>query len=153
MHAGPGFRVNTDFSRQERKLRDGYPDLPAPDISDLLNGIYCADPKARCLTGPAHCICRPALTVKCFPGENLMVHKSLDIARPEDVVVIDMGRSTTNAVLGDLICAKAKHRGRSGFVVDRLTLNLPGNERIGMPVFARRTAPSGQLHRGPGEIN
>ncbi|EGV17660.1 RraA family protein [Thiocapsa marina] len=153
MHAGPGFRVNTDISRPERKLMDAYRDFPTPDISDLLNRLYCVDPEIRCLTGPTHFVCGPALTVKCFPGDNLMVHKSLDIARPGDVVVIDTGRSATNAVLGDLICTKAKHRGVAGFVVDGLIRDLPGIARSDMPVFARGTTPFGPLHRGPGEIN
>ena len=33
----------------------------------------------------------PAFTVKTRPGDNLMVHKALDIASPGDVVVVDAG--------------------------------------------------------------
>ena len=63
---------------------------------------------------------RPACTVKVFPGDNLMVHKSLDLARPGDVVVVDAAAATTHAVLGDLVATKARHRGIAGFVVDGL---------------------------------
>jgi len=88
-----------------------------------------------------------------FPGDNLMVHKSLDIARPGEVVVVDAAASRRNAVLGDLICAKAKHRGIAAFIVDGLVRDLPAVREIGLPVFARGTTPVGPLHRGPGEIN
>jgi regulator of RNase E activity RraA len=91
--------------------------------------------------------------VKVFPGDNLMVHKSLDVARPGDVVVVDAGRSHMNAVLGDLIATKATHRGIAGFVVDGLIRDLPGIFPLNLPVFARGTTPVGPLHRGPGEIN
>ena len=111
------------------------------------------DPTIRCLTGSHHQLCGPACTVKVFPGDNLMVHKSLDVAKPGDVVVVDAGRSYMNAVLGDLISNKGKHRKIAGFVVDGLVRDLPGILEIDYPVFARGTTPVGPLHRGPGEVN
>jgi RraA family protein len=95
----------------------------------------------------------PACTVKVFPGDNLMVHKALDAARPGDVVVIDTSGSQRNAVLGDLVTNKATHRGIAGFVVDGLVRDLPGLKEVGLPVFARGITPFGPLHRGPGELN
>ena len=47
-----------------------------------------------------------------------MVHKSLDVAQPGDVVVIDAGGSAVNATLGNLVCAKAQHRGIARFIID-----------------------------------
>jgi len=153
MHPGPGFRVRLDFPRLDRKLMDAFSDFPTPDISDLLNRLYSIDSAIRCLTGEHHFLCGPAVTVKVYPGDNLMVHKSLDVAKPGDVVVIDSGRTATNAVLGDLVCTKARHRGIAGFIVDGLIRDLPGVAALDMPVFARGTTPFGPLHRGPGEIN
>ena len=59
-----------------------------------------------------------------------------------------------NAVLGDLISTKARHRRIGGFVVDGLIRDLPAILALGdFPVFARGVTPIGPLHRGPGEIN
>jgi regulator of RNase E activity RraA len=92
--------------------------------------------------------------VKVYPGDNLMVHKSLDVAQPGDVVVVDAGASMMNGVLGDLISTKARHRGIQGFVIDGLIRDLPDIQALGdFPVFARGVSPIGPLHRGPGEIN
>ena len=83
-----------------------------------------------------------------------MVHKSLDIAQPGDVIVIDGSRSPASAVLGDLVSTKARHRGVAGFVVDGLIRDLPAIRALGdFPVFARGVTPIGPMHRGPGEIN
>jgi RraA family protein len=153
MHPGPGFRVRLDFARPDAALMSAFAPFATPDISDLLNRLYAVDAAIRCLTSPQHRLCGPACTVKVFPGDNLMVHKVLDVARPGDVVVIDAGGSTLNAVLGDLISMKARHRGIAGFIVDGLVRDLPGIMELDLPVFGRGTTPIGPLHRGPGEIN
>lgn len=154
MHAGPGFRVKVNFHRPPAELLKGFSEFPTPDISDLLNRLYAVDPQIRVLTSPDHRICGPACTVKVFPGDNLMVHKALDVLEPGDIVIVDAGGSHMNAVLGDLVSAKARHRGAQGFVIDGLVRDLPGiREMTDFPVFARGTSPIGPLHRGPGEIN
>ena len=154
LHPGPGFRVRTDFPRPSADLMRQFSVFPTPDISDLLNRLYAVDPGIRLQTDPAHRICAPACTVKVFPGDNLMVHKSLDVIEPGDVIIVDAGGSTMNAVLGDLISTKARHRGAAGFIIDGLVRDLPTIQQLGdFPVFARGTTPIGPLHRGPGEIN
>jgi RraA family protein len=153
LHPGPGFRVRFNFERPPGDLMREFLAFPTPDISDLLNRLYALDPEIQCLSGAGHQVCGPACTVKVFPGDNLMVHKSLDVIEPGDVVIIDAGRSRMNAVLGDLISTKAKHRGAAGFVVDGLVRDLPSIRELDLPVFARGTSPIGPLHRGPGEIN
>jgi RraA family protein len=154
MHPGPGFRVRMNIQRLPQELMQGFTQFATPDISDLLNRLYAVDPQIRVLTSPQHRVCGAALTVKVFPGDNLMVHKSLDVLEPGDVVIVDAGGSDMNAVLGDLISTKARHRGAQGFVIDGLVRDLQSIQELGdFPVFARGTTPIGPLHRGPGEIN
>lgn len=156
LHPGPGFQICADFPRLDRHIMEQFLQFETPDISDTLNRLYAVDAAIRCMTGDHHRLCGPVCTVRVFPGDNLMVHKALDIAKPGDVVVIDAHGShgsAVNAVLGDVICTKAKHRGIAGFVIDGLIRDLPGILEIGMPVFARGTTAVGPLHRGPGEIN
>jgi RraA family protein len=153
LHPGPGFRVRTEIPRLDPMLMEQFRKFATPDISDLLNRLYAVNPAIQCLTSPEHVLCGPACTVKVFPGDNLMVHKALDVAQPGDIVVVDSGGSTSNAVLGDLISTKAKHRKIAGFIIDGLVRDLPSILPLDFPVFARGTTPIGPLHRGPGEIN
>ena len=154
LNPGPGFRIREDFQRVDRALMQQLAQFDVPDISDLLNRLYAIDPQIRCLSGKYR-LCGTACTVKVFPGDNLMVHKALDIAKPGDIIVVDgSGIGTrTNALIGDIICTKARHRGIQGFVIDGLIRDLPAIEELGYPVFARGTTAIGPLHRGPGEIN
>lgn len=154
MHPGPGLRIRHVIDRPRPDVMAGFKAFETPDISDLMNRLYTMEPTIRVLTDGAQRVIGPACTVKVFPGDNLMVHAALDVARPGDVVVVDAGSSMMTAVLGDLVCAKARHRGIAGFVVDGLLRDLPGIVRLGdFPVFARGVTPIGPLHRGPGEVN
>jgi RraA family protein len=154
MHPGPGFRLHNDFERPDAEVVAGFRSYETPAISDLMNRLYTMSPAVRVMTDPKLRLLGPACTVKVFPGDNLMVHKSLDLARPGDVVVVDASGSMMTAVLGDLVATKARHRGIAGFVVDGLIRDLPGILGLGdLPVFARGVTPIGPLHRGPGEVN
>ncbi len=153
MNPGPGFRIRMNDTRPSQEIIEGFRDFPTPDISDMMNRLYTMVPEIRNQTSPQLRILGPACTVKVFPGDNLMVHKALDIAKPGDIMVVDAGASPMNAVLGDLVTTKARHRGIAGVVVDGLIRDIEGILETNIPVFARGTTPIGPLHRGPGEVN
>jgi regulator of RNase E activity RraA len=154
MNPGPGFRIRADIDRPAPEVSAAFHAFDTPAISDMMNRLYTMMPRIQNLTDPNLKLIGPACTVKVYPGDNLMVHKSLDILQPGDVVVVDTSASTMTAVLGDLISTKARHRGAAGFLVDGLIRDLPGIKALGdFPVFARGVTPIGPLHRGPGEIN
>jgi RraA family protein len=154
MNPGPGFRIRASISRPAPDLVRAFDEFDTPAISDLMNRLYTMDPAIHNLTSPRLRLLGPACTVKVYPGDNLMVHKSLDVARPGDIVVVDGASRTVNAALGDLVSTKARHRGIAGFVVDGCVRDIVGIQALGdFPVYARGVTPIGPLHRGPGEIN
>ena len=152
MFPGPGFRIVREISRPSYELIEKYGQFATPDISDQLNRLYTMTYEIKNLINN-RTIAGPALTVKVFPGDNLMIHKALDIAQPGDIVVVDASGSTMTAVLGDLVSSKAKHRRIQAFVIDGLVRDLPAMKEVDLPVFAKGVTPIGPLHRGPGEIN
>jgi regulator of RNase E activity RraA len=154
MHPGPGFRLRFDIERPDRTLIERFARFDSPSISDQLNRMFTMSAAIQLQTDPTHRILGPATTVKVFPGDNLMVHKALDIAAPGDILVVDACASSLTAVLGDLVSTKARHRGIGGVVIDGLVRDLPAIKALGdFPVFARGVTPIGPLHRGPGEVN
>jgi RraA family protein len=153
VHPGPGFRITFDIPRPNMNLIEMFSEFSSADISDQLNRLYGVDCSIRRIAGPDRPLIGPAATVKVFPGDNLMVHKALDIAKTGDVVVVDAGGSMKNAVLGDIISTKARHRGIAGFIVDGYVRDASAIRALGFPVYARGENMIGPLHRGPGEIN
>lgn len=152
MTAGPGFMIRTNFPRLPKALIEQFREFETADVSDLLNRLYAMNGAIRNQTNDLDLL-GTACTVKVYPGDNLMVHKALDIAKRGDIVVVDCSGAMSNAVLGDLIANKSVHRGIAGYVIDGLIRDLAGVKETGLPVYARGVTPFGPLHRGPGEIN
>lgn len=95
----------------------------------------------------------PALTVRTRPGDNLVVHKALDLARPDEILVIDAGGEVVNAILGELMCHYAASRGIAGLVVDGAVRDKAAISDGPIPVFARGVSHRGPYKSGPGEIH
>lgn len=152
MQPGPGFRVKLSKPALSKDLIARFSLFDTTDISDALNRLYTMTSDIKNIVNDQRLI-GVACTVKLYPGDNLMVHKALDVAKPGDVVVVDAGGQKSTAVFGDLVASKAKHRGIVGFVIDGLMRDLAAVKDVGLPVFALGTTPIGPLHRGPGEVN
>ena len=94
-----GFRVLPIEKRPSEKLINEFRSIVTPHISDNLSRIFGASANLR----PYHKggkLVGTALTVRTRPGDNLMVHKAIDIAEPGDVIVVDAGGDLTNAIAG-----------------------------------------------------
>jgi len=94
-----------------------------------------------------------ALTVRTAAGDNLAIHKALDLVQPGDVVVVDGGGDESRALMGEIMMSIAKSRGAVGLVVDGAIRDAGPIARIGFPVFARTAIHRGPYKNGPGEIN
>jgi regulator of RNase E activity RraA len=93
-----------------------------------------------------------ALTVKVAAGDNLFIHKALDLAQPGDVVVVDGGGETSRALIGEIMVAIAKSRKLAGFVIDGAIRDSGTIGYDDFPVFARAAIHRGPYKHGPGAI-
>jgi len=79
----------------------------------------------------------PALTVRIPPMDGTMVHKATEIARPGDVIVIDVGGHETNACWGDITSHAAVASGVEAVVIDGAITDTGDIKDIDFPTFAR----------------
>jgi len=94
-----------------------------------------------------------ALTVRTRPGDNLMVHKAIDISGPGDVIVVEAGGVGPNAIIGEIMLALAMARGAAGFVIDGLIRDSDTIGQEPLPVYARGVSHRGPYKDGPGELH
>lgn len=133
-------------------LVDQFRGLPVANISDVMMRLTAGGARLR----PMHDgtpVCGPAFTVKTRPGDNLMVHKALDLAQPGDVLVVDAGGDLTNAIIGELMSGYAASRGLGGIVINGAVRDADTLRRAAFPVFAAGVTHRGPYKDGPGQIN
>lgn len=126
--------------------------LPVANISDVMSRMASGGTALR----PMHAsggMAGPALTVKTRPGDNLMVHKALDMAVAGDVIVVDAGGDLTNALFGEMMLAQAAKRRVAGIIIYGAIRDAAAIRANSLPVFAAGVTHRGPYKDGPGEIN
>lgn len=95
----------------------------------------------------------PALTVEVRPGDNLMVHAALALAKPGDVIVVDGGGYLGAALTGFLMVSQAKFSKLAAFVIDGAVRDIEETCNDGFPVFAAGANPNGPTKAITGKVN
>ena len=121
-------------------------------LSDSMERLHAAGAELRPMHGGG-VLAGPAFTVKTAPGDNLLVHKALDMARPGDVIVVDAGGFTGAAVVGEIMTRWAARRGIAGLVIWGAIRDSEEIRRGSFPVYACAVTHRGPYKDGPGEIN
>lgn len=98
-------------------------------------------------------VCGPALTVQCAPGDNLMLHKALEIARSGDVIVAEVAGEYNYGYWGSLMTVSAVARQLGGLVINGCVRDSREIIELGFPVFCRGFAIKGTTKREPGLVN
>lgn len=137
--------VDLDIARQ-------FLEIPVANVSDCMNRMTAGGPRLR----PMHAggrMAGPALTIKTRPGDNLMIHKALQLAKPGDILVVDGGGDLTNALIGDIMLGDASMQGLGGVVINGAIRDAAEVAKMALPVFAAGVSHRGPYKDGPGEIN
>jgi 4-hydroxy-4-methyl-2-oxoglutarate aldolase len=94
----------------------------------------------------------PALTVEVRPGDNLMIHAAMMLARPGDVLVIDGKADQTAALMGTIMMTACKQLGIAGVVIDGAVRDSLEIDEMDFPVFSFGTNPNGPTKNVAGRI-
>jgi regulator of RNase E activity RraA len=147
-----GFRIAQRSRTVSKAVIEQFRGIPVANVGDVMSRMSAAGAGLR----PMHsggALAGPALTVKTRPGDNLLVHKAIDMAEPGDVIVVDAGGELTTAIIGELMLAHAVRRGVGGFVIDGAIRDAAAIRSRPLPVFAAGVTLRGPYKDGPGEIN
>jgi RraA family protein len=147
-----GFQVLQRRRQVSPQWVERYRQLPVANVSDSMNRMTAGGARLR----PMHregVLAGPALTVKARPGDNLMLHYALDIARPGDVIVVDAGGDLSNALIGEMMVAYAVKRGVAGIVINGAIRDAANIGAGNFPLFAAGVSHRGPYKDGPGEVN
>lgn len=147
-----GLQIRKIARKADLDLVKGFERLPVANVSDVMERLTAGGARLRPLHDGTP-MAGSAVTVRCPPGDNLFVHKALDVAEPGEIVVVDAGGDLTNAIIGEMMLAYARHRGLGGIVINGAIRDLNAIRNNSFPVYAAGVTHRGPYKNGPGEIN
>ena len=148
-----GFRVCQRERQIDAQTVAQFSALPVPVVSDVMGRMFAGGVTLRPIHKSGAVLAGPALTVRTRPGDNLMIHKALDMAQAGDVIVVDAGGDLTNALMGELMVAYAERKGVAGIVLNGAIRDYAALSAGALPIFAAGVTHRGPYKDGPGEIN
>ncbi|MCI0756348.1 RraA family protein [Roseomonas vastitatis] len=125
--------------------------LPVANIGDVMNRMQAMRGGFRAFGGQRSVVGH-AVTVRVRAGDNLMLHRVIDLAQPGDVVVCDGGGDLSIAVAGDLMIGHATRRGLAALIIDGAVRDIDNLGKMDIGVWACGATPAGPYKDGPGEI-
>jgi 4-hydroxy-4-methyl-2-oxoglutarate aldolase len=140
-----------NIARPESETIAQFADIPTATLSDAMG-------RHGALSSDIHPMFEnirmvgAALTVLCFPGDNLMTHKALQMVQSGDVLIIDDGDFNTGC-FGHRSALTARARGAVGVVVSGSVRDVAMLRQERFPVFARGVSPRAPQKNTPGSIN
>ncbi len=136
------YRQVASFPRVAPELVERARRYPAAILCDVAGRRGSLDARVQALN-PAMRIAGPAFTVEVRPGDNLMFHVALALARPGDVIVVDGKGDTRCALVGELMATQAEAAGIAGFVVDAASRDSELLAQGRFPIFSAGRNPCG----------
>lgn len=145
--------VNPTFDRPSPALIAACQDAAPATLHEVM-GKKGAMPFAIKPLYPGMRVCGPALTVRCLPGDNLMIHIAVALAQPGDVLVVDYQGMTESGPWGDILTTAAMVRGIAGMVIDGCVRDARTIQAMGFPIFAHGTSMKGTTKtQTSGDVN
>lgn len=137
-------RVSADLVRQAAQ----YQPAIFSDINDRRGALH----GRIAALAPRMKLAGPAFTVEVRPGDNLMIHAAMSLAKPGDVLVIDGKGDQTAALMGEIMMTACKQLGLAGVVMDGAVRDSLAIEELDFPVFCVGTNPNGPTKQVAGRI-
>jgi regulator of RNase E activity RraA len=141
-----------DFARASPDLVKQASQFAASILADVAGRRGALDGRIAPLTRTTR-LAGTAFTVEVRPGDNLMIHAAMQLAKPGDVLVIDGKGDTSCALMGTIMMNACVKLGIAGVVIDAAVRDSEELLEMGYPVYSVGTNPNGPTKFVPGRIN
>lgn len=144
--------IRRDFERMAPDIVQKASQYAASILADVAGRRGTMDGRIAPVT-PSMRMAGPAFTIEVRPGDNLMIHTGMTMAKPGDILVIDGKADRTCALMGAIMISACQKMGFGGAVIDAAIRDSEELRALGFPVFAVGANPNGPTKFVPGRIN
>lgn len=146
------YYVGEDFKRVPSETISQLKEFGACIAADAMKGYNSMDSRIHSVENGT-VICGCAVTVRLRPGDNLMLHKAIEMSQPGDIIVVDTCCSYRNAIIGGIMSGAAFGKGIGGLVIDGAVRDVEELRENHFPVFAAAVVPNTGGNDTAGQIN
>ncbi|PWJ26836.1 4-hydroxy-4-methyl-2-oxoglutarate aldolase [Branchiibius hedensis] len=144
--------ILTDPPRAQQLVVNQLATMGAATVHEAMGRIGALGPDLRPIQTGAR-IAGSAVTVRCWPGDNLMIHAAVEQCGPGDVLVVATAAPSTHGMFGDLFATALRYRGVIGLVIDAGVRDTADLREMGFPVWSRHVSTEGSVKATPGSVN
>lgn len=135
-----------------KEKREDLVKLPTGNVADSAGRDSVMESRIKPID-PASKMIGRAVTVECFPGDNLALHQGMAAAEVGDVLVFDLKGFTEAGHFGDMMATACRYKGIAGVVIDGSCRDSQDIKELGLPVFAKAFNPRGTVKESLGRVN
>ena len=144
--------IRRDFERVSAEIVQKASKFAASILADVAGRRGTVDGRIRPLSTSTR-LAGPAFTIEIRPGDNLMIHAAMAMARPGDILVVDGKADRNCALMGSIMLNACKKLGLGGVVLDAAHRDTEELLALGFPVYSVGSNPNGPTKYVPGRIN
>ena len=144
--------IRRDFQRVAPEIVSALSTFASSIVADVAGRRGAMHGRIKALA-PAMRLAGPAFTIDIRPGDNLMIHAAMAMAKPGDILVIDGKGDCGAALMGSIMINACKKLGIGGVVIDGAVRDTEELRALGFPVYAVCANPNGPTKAVSGRIN
>ena len=144
--------VITHIERTPRELIDQFRGIGTATVHEASGRKGVVDCAIKPISRGVR-LCGPAFTVQCHPGDNLMLHKAIERAKPGDILVASVGGYYEAGYWGGLMATSAVAKKIGGLAIDGSVRDSAEIIKMECPIFCRAFCIRGTTKTVLGLIN
>ena len=144
--------VVRDFERVDAGVVEQAAKFPSSILADVAGRRGALNGRIAPLA-PSMRFAGPALTVEVRPGDNLMIHAAMAVAKPGDVIIVDGKGDLSSALMGEIMSQQCVALGVAAVVIDGAVRDSEAIRELGFPMYAAGLNPNGPTKFVPGRLN
>ena len=144
--------VVREFERVDAGVVEQAAKFPSSILADVAGRRGALNGRIAPLAPGMH-FAGPALTVEVRPGDNLMIHAAMAVARPGDVILVDGKGDLGSALMGEIMSQQCVALGVAAVVIDGAVRDSEAIRELGFPMYAAGLNPNGPTKSVPGRLN